>query len=160
MTKKLSELFDLPEIPSTDSAEPAEALETIRENKEIIVTVTPPKYSLLDTKLKPIQYIFFADCCLVEYCVNMNQFLPDNVINEINAMETKGCLIISYINKNTKTSNENILKTKQYIKKIDDQEMKTVADLKIYKDSLKNDQIVNIETNEAIYYFTYKKNRD
>lgn len=39
MTKKLSELFDLPEIPSTDSAESSAALKTISENKEIIAKV-------------------------------------------------------------------------------------------------------------------------
>ncbi len=39
MTKKLSELFDLPEIPSTDSAESSEALKTIEENREIIARV-------------------------------------------------------------------------------------------------------------------------
>lgn len=39
MTKKLSELFDLPEIPSSDSAESNEALKTISENKEIIARV-------------------------------------------------------------------------------------------------------------------------
>jgi hypothetical protein len=39
MTKKLSELFDLPEIPSTESADSAEALNTIIENKEIIARV-------------------------------------------------------------------------------------------------------------------------
>lgn len=40
MTKKLSELFDLPEdLASTDSAESNEALKTISENKEIIARV-------------------------------------------------------------------------------------------------------------------------
>lgn len=39
MTKKLSELFDLPEIPSTDSAESSDALKTISDNKEIIARV-------------------------------------------------------------------------------------------------------------------------
>lgn len=39
MTKKLSELFDLPEIPFTDSVESSEALKTIAENKEIIAQV-------------------------------------------------------------------------------------------------------------------------
>lgn len=39
MTKKLEELFDLPEMPSTDSAESNEALKTIIENKSIIAQV-------------------------------------------------------------------------------------------------------------------------
>jgi len=39
MTKKLSELFDLPEFPSTDSAESNEALKTISENKSVIAQV-------------------------------------------------------------------------------------------------------------------------
>jgi len=40
MTKKLSELFDLPtDLPSTDSAESNEALKTIAENKDIIAQV-------------------------------------------------------------------------------------------------------------------------
>jgi len=39
MTKKLSELFDLPDIPSTDSAGSLDALKTITENKEIIARV-------------------------------------------------------------------------------------------------------------------------
>jgi hypothetical protein len=39
MTKKLSELFDLPEIPSTDSAESNEALKAIAENKSVIAQV-------------------------------------------------------------------------------------------------------------------------
>lgn len=40
MTKKLSELFDLPDdFPSTDSADSSEALQTIVENKEIISKV-------------------------------------------------------------------------------------------------------------------------
>jgi hypothetical protein len=39
MTKKLSELFDLPEIPSTDSAENSEVLQTIAENREAIARV-------------------------------------------------------------------------------------------------------------------------
>jgi hypothetical protein len=39
MTKKLSELFDLPDIPSTDSAENSEVLQNIVENKEIIARV-------------------------------------------------------------------------------------------------------------------------
>jgi hypothetical protein len=39
MTKKLSELFDLPEIPSTDSAESNEMLKTIAENKSVIAQV-------------------------------------------------------------------------------------------------------------------------
>jgi hypothetical protein len=39
MTKKLSELFDLPDIPSTDSAESSEILHTIAENKEAIARV-------------------------------------------------------------------------------------------------------------------------
>lgn len=40
MTKKLSELFDLPtDIASTDSAESNEALQTIQENKDIIARV-------------------------------------------------------------------------------------------------------------------------
>jgi hypothetical protein len=39
MTKKLSELFDLPEIPSTDSVESSEALKTITENKDVIARV-------------------------------------------------------------------------------------------------------------------------
>jgi hypothetical protein len=39
MTKKLSELFDLPDIPSTDSADNSEALQTIVENREAIAKV-------------------------------------------------------------------------------------------------------------------------
>lgn len=40
MTKKLSELFDLPtDLASTDSAESSEALQTITENKDIIARV-------------------------------------------------------------------------------------------------------------------------
>lgn len=39
MTKKLSELFDLPEIPSTESAENSEVLQTIVENREVIAQV-------------------------------------------------------------------------------------------------------------------------
>ena len=39
MTKKLSELFDLPEIPSTDLVESSEALKTITENKDVIARV-------------------------------------------------------------------------------------------------------------------------
>ena len=39
MTKKLSELFDLPDMPSDNSAESTEALKTITENKEIIARV-------------------------------------------------------------------------------------------------------------------------
>ena len=39
MTKKLSELFDLPEIPTADSAESNEALKTIAENKSVIAQV-------------------------------------------------------------------------------------------------------------------------
>lgn len=39
MTKKLSELFDLPDIPSTDSADNSEVLQTIVENKEAIARV-------------------------------------------------------------------------------------------------------------------------
>lgn len=39
MTKKLSELFDLPEIPSTDSAESNEALKAIAKNKSVIAQV-------------------------------------------------------------------------------------------------------------------------
>jgi hypothetical protein len=39
MTKKLSELFDLPEIPSTNSAESNEALKAIAENKSVIAQV-------------------------------------------------------------------------------------------------------------------------
>lgn len=40
MTKKLSELFDLPtDLPSTDSAESNEALRTIAENRDIITRV-------------------------------------------------------------------------------------------------------------------------
>jgi hypothetical protein len=39
MTKKLSELFDLPEIPSTDSAESNEALKTIQDNQQMLAQV-------------------------------------------------------------------------------------------------------------------------
>ena len=39
MTKKLSELFDLPDIPSTESAENSEVLKTIVENKDAIQKV-------------------------------------------------------------------------------------------------------------------------
>lgn len=39
MTKKLSELFDLPDLPSTDSAENSEVLQTIAENREAIARV-------------------------------------------------------------------------------------------------------------------------
>ena len=39
MTKKLSELFDLPDIASTESAESVNALHTIAENKDIIAQV-------------------------------------------------------------------------------------------------------------------------
>jgi hypothetical protein len=39
MTKKLSELFDLPEIPSTESADNSEVLQTIVENREVIARV-------------------------------------------------------------------------------------------------------------------------
>jgi hypothetical protein len=39
MTKKLSELFDLPDMPSTDSIESNEALKTIAENKSVIAQV-------------------------------------------------------------------------------------------------------------------------
>lgn len=39
MTKKLSELFDLPDIPSTESAENSEVLQTIAENREVIARV-------------------------------------------------------------------------------------------------------------------------
>lgn len=39
MTKKLSELFDLPDIPLTDSAESSEALKTITKNKDVIARV-------------------------------------------------------------------------------------------------------------------------
>jgi len=40
MTKKLSQLFDLPDdLPSTDSAESSEVLQTIAENKDIIARV-------------------------------------------------------------------------------------------------------------------------
>ena len=39
MTKKLSELFDLPEISTSDSAESSAAFKTIAENKEIIARV-------------------------------------------------------------------------------------------------------------------------
>jgi hypothetical protein len=40
MTKKLSELFDLPaDLPSTDSSESNEAFKTIAENKDIIARV-------------------------------------------------------------------------------------------------------------------------
>jgi hypothetical protein len=40
MTKKLSELFDLPtDLPSTDSAESDDVLKTIAENKDIIARV-------------------------------------------------------------------------------------------------------------------------
>jgi hypothetical protein len=40
MTKKLSELFDLPaDLPSTDSSESTEAFKTIAENKDIIARV-------------------------------------------------------------------------------------------------------------------------
>ena len=39
MTKKLSELFDLPDIPSTDSAENSEVLQTIAENRDAIARV-------------------------------------------------------------------------------------------------------------------------
>lgn len=39
MTKKLSELFDLPDIVSTDSAESSDALNTITKNKDIIAQV-------------------------------------------------------------------------------------------------------------------------
>ena len=39
MTKKLSQLFDLPDIPSTESAENSEVLQTIAENKEAIARV-------------------------------------------------------------------------------------------------------------------------
>jgi hypothetical protein len=39
MTKKLSELFDLPDVISTDSADNSEALQTIVENREAIAKV-------------------------------------------------------------------------------------------------------------------------
>jgi hypothetical protein len=39
MTKKLSELFDLPDLPSTDSAENSEVLQTIADNREAIARV-------------------------------------------------------------------------------------------------------------------------
>ena len=39
MTKKLSQLFDLPDIPSTESAENSDVLKTIAENKEAIARV-------------------------------------------------------------------------------------------------------------------------
>lgn len=39
MTKKLSELFDLPDIPPTESVESTDALHTIAENKDIIAQV-------------------------------------------------------------------------------------------------------------------------
>jgi hypothetical protein len=39
MTKKLSELFDLPDIPSTESADNSEVLQTIAENREVIAQV-------------------------------------------------------------------------------------------------------------------------
>jgi hypothetical protein len=39
MTKKLSELFDLPDLPTTDSAENSEVLQTIAENREAIARV-------------------------------------------------------------------------------------------------------------------------
>lgn len=39
MTKKLSELFDLPDIPSTESADNSEVLKTIVDNQEVIARV-------------------------------------------------------------------------------------------------------------------------
>lgn len=39
MTKKLSELFDLPEFDTTDSVAPDEALKTIEENQDVIAQV-------------------------------------------------------------------------------------------------------------------------
>jgi len=39
MTKKLSELFDLPDLPSTDSAENSQVLQTIADNREAIARV-------------------------------------------------------------------------------------------------------------------------
>lgn len=39
MTKKLSQLFDLPDIPSTESAENSEVLQTIAENQAAIARV-------------------------------------------------------------------------------------------------------------------------
>jgi hypothetical protein len=39
MTKKLSELFDLPDIPSTESAKNSEVLQTIADNREAIARV-------------------------------------------------------------------------------------------------------------------------
>jgi hypothetical protein len=39
MTKKLSELFDLPDLPSTDSAKNSEVLQTIADNREAIARV-------------------------------------------------------------------------------------------------------------------------
>lgn len=39
MTKKLSELFDLPDAPQDESVEPKEALKSIEENREIIARV-------------------------------------------------------------------------------------------------------------------------
>ena len=39
MTKKLSELFDLPDLPATDSAENSEVLQTIADNREAIARV-------------------------------------------------------------------------------------------------------------------------
>jgi hypothetical protein len=39
MTKKLSELFDLPDLPSTDSVENSQVLQTIADNREAIARV-------------------------------------------------------------------------------------------------------------------------
>ena len=60
MTKKLSELFDLPEIPSTDSAESNEALKTIAENKSVIAQVDAA-IDKIDTALPTVRDLEASD---------------------------------------------------------------------------------------------------
>jgi hypothetical protein len=82
MTKKLEELFDLPEMPSTDSAESNEALKTIVENKSIIAQVNDA-----------IDKIDTSNCdkaiidMIIERCYEEN----DNIVHKVHSERIGTC---------------------------------------------------------------------
>jgi len=60
MTKKLAELFDLPDLDSADVVQPNEALKTITENRDIIEQVDNA-IDKIDTALPMVRYLTATD---------------------------------------------------------------------------------------------------
>ncbi len=60
MTKKLSELFDLPDFDSSESVTPSEALKTIEDNQEVILKVDEA-IDKIDTALPMVRDLTATD---------------------------------------------------------------------------------------------------